>query len=188
MASCSRPDGVGYVLGPGLLGLAAAARAALPLRELARPPLERLAAATGESAQLYVRDGDRRICVDAVDSEQELRTIVDVGATLPLTKGSAGKVLLAWSVQDATADRLAAQLAAVRRRGWAESHGERETGVASISAPVLGPDGADPRRGLGLRAGEPARAGSGPPRGAGRHASGTRRGAGAGGDRSPGEG
>jgi DNA-binding IclR family transcriptional regulator len=135
-------DGVGYVLGPGLLGLAAAARAALPLRELARPALERLAAATGESAQLYVRDGDRRICVDTVDSEQELRTIVDVGAALPLTKGSAGKVLLAWSAQDASADPLAAHLAAIRRRGWAESHGERETGVASISAPVLGPDGA----------------------------------------------
>ena len=134
-------DGVGYVLGPGLLGLAAAARADLPLRELARPALERLAAATGESAQLYVRDGDRRICVDTVDSDQELRTIVDIGAALPLSKGSAGKVLLAWSAEDASADPLAAHLAAVRRRGWAESHGERETGVASISAPVLGPDG-----------------------------------------------
>src|SRR4249919_1577709 len=99
-------DRVGYVLGPGLLGLAAAARADLPLRELARPALERLATATGESAQLYVRDRDRRICVDTVDSEQELRTIVDVGATLPLTKGSAGKVLLAWSIRDAIADPL----------------------------------------------------------------------------------
>ncbi len=135
-------DGVGYVLGPELLDLAAAARADLPLRELARPSLERLAAATGESAQLFVRDGDRRICVDTVDSDQELRTIVDVGAALPLTKGSAGKVLLAWSAEDGSAKPLAAHLAAVRRRGWAESHGERETGVASISAPVLGPDGA----------------------------------------------
>jgi len=133
--------GVGYVLGPRLLDLAAAARADLPLRELARPALERLAADTGESAQLYVRDGDRRICLDAIDSAHELRTIVDVGASLPLTKGSAGTVLLAWSPPDDLARPLGARLAAVRRRGWTDSHGERQTGVASVSAPVLGPGG-----------------------------------------------
>lgn len=130
--------GVGYILGPRLLDLAAAARSDLPLRELARPALEGLAAATGESAQLYVRDGDRRICLDAVDSAQELRTTVDVGASLPLEKGSAGKILLAWS-PGSSSGSSAAQLAAIRRRGWAESHGERETGVASVSAPVLAP-------------------------------------------------
>jgi DNA-binding IclR family transcriptional regulator len=31
-------------------------------------------------------------------------------------------------------------LAAVRRRGWAMSIGEREAGVASVSAPVRGPN------------------------------------------------
>ena len=133
--------GVGYVLGPRLLDLAAAARTDLPLRALARPALERLAADTGESAQLYVREGDRRICLDAVESAHELRTIVDVGASLPLTKGSAGTVLLAWSPPDDLSRSAATRLAAVRRRGWIDSHGERQTGVASLSAPVLGPGG-----------------------------------------------
>ena len=32
-------------------------------------------------------------------------------------------------------------LAAVRRRGWAQSLGEREPGVASVSAPVRSPSG-----------------------------------------------
>jgi DNA-binding IclR family transcriptional regulator len=32
-------------------------------------------------------------------------------------------------------------LVAVRRRGWAASAGEREAGVASVSAPVFGADG-----------------------------------------------
>ncbi len=32
-------------------------------------------------------------------------------------------------------------LAAVRRRGWAQSLAEREPGVASVSAPVRGPSG-----------------------------------------------
>ena len=66
-----------------------------------------------------------------------------VGAVLPLTAGSAAQVLLAWSV-DGDRSRLLGhaafeekQLAQVRRRGWAESVGERESGVASVSAPVL---------------------------------------------------
>jgi len=137
-----RVGGLGYALGPRLLGLASAAMRELPLRELARPALERLARSTGESAQLFVRDGDRRICVDTVESDRELRTIVDVGASLPLTKGSAGKVFLAWGPgpqAEEIDDRLSQQIATTRRRGWADSVGEREEGVASVSAPVFGP-------------------------------------------------
>lgn len=140
--------GFGYVLGPRLLALATTAMRELPLREIAHPSLERLARSTGESAQLYVRDGDRRICIDAAESESELRTIVDIGASLPLTKGSAGKVFLTWGTERDEAllsaaaergDRLAQQVATVRRRGWAESVAERAPGVASVSAPVFGP-------------------------------------------------
>jgi DNA-binding IclR family transcriptional regulator len=142
--------GFGYALGPRLLALSASAMRELPLRDLAHPALERLARTTGESAQLYVRDGDRRRCIGAVESESELRTIVEVGAVLPLTQGSAGKVFLAWASEpdrdrlvDAAdrPDRLRRQLHTTRRRGWADSVGEREPGVASVSAPVFGPTG-----------------------------------------------
>src|SRR5436190_12445055 len=136
--------GLGYALGPRLLGLATTAMRELPLRELARPALERLARSTGESAQLFVRDGERRICVDSVESDQELRTIVDVGASLPLTKGSAGKVFLAWGPlpkDEQIDERLDRQITTTARRGWADSFGEREAGVASVSAPILGPGG-----------------------------------------------
>lgn len=142
--------GLGYVLGPRLLGLAASAMNDLPLRDLARPVLERLARSTGESAQLFVRDRDTRVCIDTVESDSELRTIVEVGSALPLTKGSAGKVFLAWTGDHdrtrliGTADdpaRLEQQVATTRRRGWADSVAERARGVASVSAPVFGPDG-----------------------------------------------
>jgi DNA-binding IclR family transcriptional regulator len=138
-------DGLGYALGPRLLALATTAVRDLPLRELAHPALERLARSTGESAQLYVRDGDRRVCIDAVESERELRTIVEVGASLPLDKGSAGKVFLAWGTEldrirlAEGVGRLDQQVATTRRRGWADSVAEREPGVASVSAPVFGP-------------------------------------------------
>jgi DNA-binding IclR family transcriptional regulator len=143
--------GFGYTLGPRLLALATSAVRDLPLRELAHPALERLARSTGESAQLYVRDGDRRVCIDAAESESELRTIVEIGASLPLTKGSAGTVFLAWAGEHdrarlvATADdreRLERKLVTTRRRGWADSVAERAPGVASVSAPISGPDGA----------------------------------------------
>ena len=142
--------GFGYVLGPRLLALATNALRDLPLRELAHPFLERLARSSGESAQLYVRDGDRRICIDTAESDSELRTIVEIGASLPLTKGSAGTVFLAWAGDDdrarllGTADdpaRLERRLITTRRRGWAESVAERAPGVASVSAPVFGRDG-----------------------------------------------
>lgn len=139
--------GRGYRLGPRLLQLASTARREAPLRDLAHPSLERLARETGESAQLYVRSGDQRVCVDAVESERELRTIVPVGASLPLSAGSAAKVFLAWDpdrhrhIRRADdPDRFARDVAMVTSRGWAASSGEREAGVGSVSAPVVGPN------------------------------------------------
>jgi DNA-binding IclR family transcriptional regulator len=97
-----------------------------------------------------MRVEDERVCVDAVESPNELRTIVEVGASLPLTAGSAGKVFLAWA-SDGDRERLLGTVAdpetlrrdvvSARRRGWAQSAGERQAGVGSVSVPVRGPAG-----------------------------------------------
>jgi DNA-binding IclR family transcriptional regulator len=107
-----------FCLGLRLIGLGHEAAEALPVWAAARPALAWLHEQTGESVQLYVRDGDARVCVESIESARELRTIVPVGARLPLSAGSAGKVLQG----DASA--------------WVASVGEREEGVASVSAPV----------------------------------------------------
>ncbi len=104
-----------FILGPRLTGTDLAA--------MARPALEALRDQTGESAQLYVRRGDRRLCVASLESPHGLRTMVAVGASLPLVVGSAGKVLRGDDPE-------------TQRRGWAQSVEERERGVASVSAPV----------------------------------------------------
>lgn len=113
------------------------------LMERAGPVLTRLRDATGESAQLYRRQGQHRVCVAAADLGSGLRDTVPVGAMLPMTAGSAAQVLLAFTGAEAPADAAFTErtLAEVRRRGWAHSVGEREQGVASVSAPVFGPDG-----------------------------------------------
>lgn len=126
-----------FRLGPRLTELAAKAGPELDLAVLAGPVLARLHAQTGESVQLYVRSGPHRLCVAARDSGTGLRDSVPVGALLPLAAGSGGKVLLAWSADGPAFGVAAAELAEVRRRGWAESVAEREPGVASVSAPVF---------------------------------------------------
>jgi DNA-binding IclR family transcriptional regulator len=131
-----RDRGGRFRLGARLVGWGAAAGAALALVEPARAVLQHLSADSGESAQLYVREGDERVCVATCERPTGLRDTVPLGAVLPLTKGSGGRVLLAWADDR---DRFAvdpAVLAHVRETGWAATVGEREAGVASVSAPV----------------------------------------------------
>ena len=135
-----------FVLGPRASELGAAAGEDR-LLAAAAPALAALRDATGESAQLYKRQGDQRICVAVAERLSGLRDSVPVGAALTMQAGSAAQILLAWEDSEkihrgvANARFTAAQLAADRRRGWAQSVGEREAGVTSVSAPVRGPNG-----------------------------------------------
>ncbi|WP_375485788.1 IclR family transcriptional regulator [uncultured Jatrophihabitans sp.] len=131
-----------FVLGPRVGELAAALPD--PVIVAAGPVLAWLRDECGESAQLYRRDGAERVCVAAAERAHGLRTTVPVGTRLPLSAGSGAQVLCAWSDPaslagiDAFPERT---LNEVRRRGWAQSIGQREAGVASVSAPVLSPEG-----------------------------------------------
>ena len=97
-----------FALGSALvrLGRAASARPDRSLIDASTPALRRLRDVTGESTQLYVRSGDSRVCLVSLESPHSLRTIVAIGASLPMDLGSAAKVLLS--------------LPHVLRRGWAE--------------------------------------------------------------------
>ncbi len=117
-----RDDDGRFALGLRLIELGHEATEAVPLWAAARSALARLHERTGESVQLFVRDGDARVCVESIESPRELRTIVPVGARLPLERGSAGKVLSGAAGP------------------WVQSVAEREEGVASVSAPVRSGD------------------------------------------------
>jgi DNA-binding IclR family transcriptional regulator len=114
-----------YELGLGLVSLGQIAAERFPLVEVARPVLEELRSSTGESVQLFVREGAQRRCVVSLESPHGLRWIVPQGSLLPLEVGSAGRVLTGEPA----------------RHGWVQSVGEREAGVASVSAPVVAADG-----------------------------------------------
>jgi DNA-binding IclR family transcriptional regulator len=136
----ARDDEGRWGLGPALTELAAHVND--PLLAASAAVLPALRETTGESVQLYRREGTSRVCVAALEPAAGLRDTVPVGARLPMTAGSGAKVLLAYgdsAARDAVlpnakfTDRV---LAEVRRRGWAQSVAEREPGFASVSAPV----------------------------------------------------
>ncbi len=112
-----------FCLGLGLVALGNVASETFPIAALSRPRLAELCQQTGESVQLYVRDGDRRRCAVSFPSPHGLRWMVGEGALLPLHLGSAGRVLTGE----------------VGRHGWVETVEEREPGVASVSAPIVAP-------------------------------------------------
>lgn len=120
-----RDDEGRFDLGPELAALGRITAERYPLAELALPALTTLRDATGESVQLFVREGNLRRCVLSLQSPHALRWIVPEGVLFPLELGSAGRVLGGERTDD----------------GWIESVEEREPGVASVSAPVVGAGG-----------------------------------------------
>lgn len=114
------PDGR-FDLGPELGALGRIVAERFPLAEQALPALLALRDETGESAQLFVREGVNRRCVLSLQSPHALRWIVPEGVLFPLDVGSAGRVLSGVTGAD----------------GWVASVEEREAGVASVSAAVV---------------------------------------------------
>lgn len=135
-----------FVLGSRLVELASAAGEDR-LIAAAGPVLVQLRDITGESTQIFRRQGEWRVCVASSERPIGLRDTIPVGTQLSMKAGSAAQVLVAWEDHDRLLEGLhgarftATMLAGVRRRGWAQSIGERETGIASVSAPVRGPGG-----------------------------------------------
>jgi DNA-binding IclR family transcriptional regulator len=154
------PTTRGYALGPKVLSWGSVYTATLDIRLKARPALEELHRATGESANLYVLEGIERICVDRIESLERIRAVVHVGERMPLYVGAAGKVILAFLPPDrreailtgmhlkrwtpttiTTRGRLERELASIRAKGYAVSLGERAVGAAGVAAPLHGADG-----------------------------------------------
>lgn len=133
-----------WAIGPQLTALASGAKDGLI--DAALPLMDDLVTLTSESVQLYQLTGTSRICVAAKEPAYGLQNLVPVGTTLSLTAGSAAQIFLAFGPEELRQEILphaafdSNSLKEVRELGWAHSYGEREAGLASISAPVF--DGA----------------------------------------------
>jgi DNA-binding IclR family transcriptional regulator len=133
----ARDDAGRLRIGLRVLAWAASLRALGTLVECVRPVLLRLRTETGESVQMYVREGDARVCVASFEPATGLRVTVPTGAVLPLHLGSGGKAFLAYADDGHMFGVSSAELTRIRKQHWAASVAEREVGVASVGSAVL---------------------------------------------------
>jgi IclR family pca regulon transcriptional regulator len=144
-----------FSLTPKVLTLGTAYAGALGLWGIARPHLEALVAATGESSSMAQLDGSDIVYVARVSVPKLIALRVEIGTRFPAVQTSQGKVLLAALSPDElaaalaepsraglppyigrSAEQLRDELTEVRARGWALADEELAPGVRSVAAPV----------------------------------------------------
>jgi DNA-binding IclR family transcriptional regulator len=132
----------------------------LDVRREALPIMGALAAETGDSVYLVVPDADRAVCLERVDGGNGPRlAILNVGGSQQLHLGAGPRALLSFredellpvlvragmeqptaaSLTDPAA--LAADLEAIRVRGYAVSRSDVTAGVGAVGGPVFDASG-----------------------------------------------
>jgi IclR family transcriptional regulator, acetate operon repressor len=143
----------GYAAGPLFAMYASRHDPIDELVKIARPVLERVGEATGETVNLAVAHGDAVVQIAQVDSTYLLGTVNWVDVEVPPHCSALGKVFFAAGsipLPDAlerrtprtvtSIDALARQLDQVRSDDYAVARGELEIGLDAVAAPV--PDAA----------------------------------------------
>jgi len=123
-----------YALGPAILNLGAAYERSNPLRHIIVPVMERLVDQGTESPSFHIRQtADERLCLFRLDSRHSTLDRVQAGDRLPIHRGAAGKVLLAFG------PRLPDDpgLRKIHEEHFAISLGERDKFCAGIAAPIF---------------------------------------------------
>lgn len=131
----------------------------LSLRDAAVPVMEELRARTEETIHLAVPEGDSAVLIERLETPKPVRIILPLGKALPIHASANGKAILAHSPPEAIdrllaaglsrhtdttiidPDRLRAELAEIRERGYSTNGGEWRSDIAAIGAAVLGRDG-----------------------------------------------
>ena len=127
-----------------------------PFTRNAQIYMQELLSNISETVHLNVIENMERICIDNIESNQNLKATMPVGSRSPLYAGASSKCLLAFSSQDfidqyletiklapvtkhtiTNIKKLTLELSAIRKQGYATSLGERNPGLGSLSAPVL---------------------------------------------------
>jgi DNA-binding IclR family transcriptional regulator len=146
------PESGRYRLSLRLIELGNAVLGRLDLRGLARPHLQELVRATGETATLSAPGEQDAVTIDFAHSSSVVQSVAQLGRPSIGHATAVGKVMLAFGdVERPTAPltryaprtitspvRLGEELERVRRLGFAEAREEREVGLAAIAAPVTG--------------------------------------------------
>jgi DNA-binding IclR family transcriptional regulator len=150
------PINQSYSLGGKVLAWAGVYSSTLDVRNAALSAIHELHQVTRETISLYVLEGNERVCVERLESNQNVRIVARLGRRVPLYAGSAGKVFLAYlppakrdailkaepptSITDSTIVDMRAlleDLKNIRSQGYAVSFGEWVAEAAGVAAPIF---------------------------------------------------
>lgn len=151
-------DGDRYRIGLRLVQWAAPGTLGLDVVRLLHPIIQQLRDDTGETACVYMRDGQFRTVVAVAETRHVVMRPFLVGQVMPIHAGAPGKVFLAFdpgardallgteltrftAATPASWEQLDAQAEQARQQGYFAAFGERNSDVGSISAPVFRYDG-----------------------------------------------
>jgi DNA-binding IclR family transcriptional regulator len=127
-----RPEDGAWRLGPAAGWLGARYQASHDVDQAIGAALLDLSQLTQETASFFIREGNLRTCLVRIEGPKAIRHHIRVGEPLPLERGSPGRVLLAYTGQPGP------EYETIRQQGYGISIGERDSEIASISAPVFG--------------------------------------------------
>ncbi len=145
-----------FAIGPRVLWLAGQRLEQIELRAAGRPVLLELRDRTGETAHLGVLEQGQVVYIDKTEAPGPMRMASAIGKIMPAHSTALGKAMLAhlpagevaavldlWGLPRRTPRtitdrrRFAAELAAVRARGYAVDNVENEEGVRCVAAPIF---------------------------------------------------
>jgi len=154
------PESRQYILGSAFFNFLTTLHNSNRVPRTARRFMEIVAAETKETVHLNIIEGKNRICIDTLESPRNLRAGMPIGDTSPLYAGASARCLLAFSppiviktyidttplvpITDHTIidmKLLKKELKKINIKGYAQSLGERTSGIGAVSAPVLDHNG-----------------------------------------------
>ncbi|GAB7389133.1 IclR family transcriptional regulator [Bacillaceae bacterium] len=142
-----------YSLGFKLFHLGAVVLGHMKLRKIALPFMKRLCDEILETVSLSIVEGDQRVCIEVVESPEQIRNFVKVGQRNNLWFGASGRVLLAHLEKAerrhilaqarqrgelaGDEDRFEQELEHIRKLGYSLAVDERAKGAFAIAAPIF---------------------------------------------------
>jgi len=150
------PETKRYAVSLRLVGRLTATPAVEILRQRGHRHLERLSATLGETTKLIAFERTHSVAIDFVDGAGPLKYAVTLGQRWPFHATGGGKLYLSQFDDDrlremlserqleqitpqtvVDVDALVAEVAEVRRNGWARQREEIHEGIAGFAAPVV---------------------------------------------------
>ena len=145
-----------YSIAPKLLEFSSVIRRQMKIGNVAFPFLNKLHEVTNETVNLAILDGSEAVCIEQIESSQNLHTMTKVGTRFPLHCTGVGKAFLAYTGEKEVEryvrnkglpyrtkntitelTKLKEELATIRQEGIAVDNEEFELGIKCIGAPIF---------------------------------------------------